>query len=150
MNIDALKKLLGDVVEEKLREVLPAILDEYFASGVDVNPKKKVDDSIKSEIRQRFNEAQKSSVRGESLVTQPDANKPPVQYVKNNPILNQILNETVVRIKQEGQMVSGAPSTMTTEAPSVLDRVESVPKVVADALTRDYSQLFKLSKTKRG
>ena len=70
-----------------------------------------------------------------------------IQYVKNA-VLNDILNETVVKIKQDGQIVSGGPSTMTTSAPSVLDKIEDIPPVVADALTRDYSQLLKLSKAK--
>ena len=32
MNKDDFKKMIGESIEEKLKEILPSILDEYFTS----------------------------------------------------------------------------------------------------------------------
>jgi len=137
MNKDDFKKMIGESIEEKLKEILPSILDEYFTSMK--SPKS----SIVRENHPKQVVEQKTVVGNSEKV--PPTKK--IQYVKNA-VLNDILNETVVKIKQDGQIVSGGPSTMTTSAPSVLDKIEDIPPVVADALTRDYSQLLKLSKAK--
>lgn len=136
MNKDEFKKIIGESIEQKLRDILPSVLDEYFSS---MKPQHKGIEE--GNVRKQINDAPQQP--------RPAAQSPGPkrQYVKNA-VLNDILNETTVRIKQEGQMVSGGPTTMTTEAPSVLDNLENVPPVVASALTRDYSQLLKLSKTK--
>ena len=139
MNTEEFKKIIGESIERKLREILPSVLDEYFSG---MKPQSK--GIQEGNVRKQMNDVPQQP-RPAPPAAQPTGQKR--QYVKNA-VLNDILNETTVRIKQEGQMVTGAPSTMTTDAPSVLDNVESVPPVVAAALTRDYSQLLKLSKTK--
>jgi len=139
MNTEEFKKIIGESIERKLREILPSVLDEYF-SGMKPHSK----GIQEGNVRKQMNDVPQQP-RPAPPAAQPTGQKR--QYVKNA-VLNDILNETTVRIKQEGQMVAGAPSTMTTDAPSVLDNVESAPPVVAAALTRDYSQLLKLSKTK--
>lgn len=139
MNMDEFKKIIGESIDSKLREILPSVLDEYFSG---MKPQSK--GIQEGNVRKQMNDAPKQSRPAPPAAQSP---APKRQYVKNT-VLNDILNETTVRIKQEGQMVSGGPSTMTTESPSVLDNMENVPKSVATALTRDYSQLLKLSKSK--
>jgi hypothetical protein len=61
----------------------------------------------------------------------------------NNPVLNQVLNETV----------GGIPLEETASTPTAIDVIKSIPKealnenkevaAVANALTRDYSKLLK-------
>jgi hypothetical protein len=140
MNREDFKKIIGESIESKLRDVLPSILDEYFTSI-----KKPVPQTISEGPRRNMNE---SPSLARTAPTEPQQPKKKIQYVKDNSVLNDILNETVVRLKQDGQIVSGGPSTSAAGAPSVLDRISEVPPVVAEALTRDYSQLLKLSKTK--
>jgi hypothetical protein len=65
-----------------------------------------------------------------------------------NPLLNQVLNETV----------GGIPTEEQTSTPSAIDVIKTLPKealnenkevaAVANALTRDYSKLIKAADAK--
>lgn len=135
MNKDDFKKLIEESVEKKIRDVLPMVLDEYFTSIKSDQKPKSVEKPIKKEVSERVLPS-----------TTPEIKREKKTYVKD-PVINDILNETVVKIKQDGAgMVSGAPDKMS--APSVLDKIDEVPPTVQTALTRDYSQLLKLSMTK--
>lgn len=127
MNRDEFNKIISEAVERQLRQVLPEVLDEYFTGN------------IKNKSPQKTVQKQISETKRVAPVVQAEPAEVKRQYVKN-PILNQILNETVVKIPQEGPLAS---SNQT--GPSIMDNVESVPPTVAAALTKDYSQLLKLS-----
>jgi polyribonucleotide nucleotidyltransferase len=135
MNKDDFKKLIEESIEKKIRDVLPKVLDEYFTSIKSEQKPKSVEKSIKKEVSERV-----------VSPTSPEVKREKKTYVKD-PVLNDILNETVVKIKQDGSgVVSGAPEKMASS--SVLDKIDEVPPTVQTALTRDYSQLLKLSMTK--
>jgi hypothetical protein len=130
MNKSELKLLIEESVESKLKTLIPKILDEYFSGKITTTKEP---------------DARKKPTVQESVPATPKEKK---TYVKN-PLINDILNETVVKLRPEAG-VSPVSSGMSPagSSSSVLDKIEELPPKVADVLTRDYSQLLKLSKTK--
>lgn len=139
MNKDEFKKIISESIEDKLREILPSVLDEYF-TGTRVSKAVTITEGARR---------QTNVVPTTQRPTPPPAAAPKKQYVKNS-VLNDILNETVIKSIPGGPSVAGAPTPAFSEntGPSIMDKIDTVPKSVADALTRDYSQVLKLSATK--
>jgi hypothetical protein len=132
MNKEEFKKIISESIEDKLREILPSVLDEYF-TGTRVS--KPV--AITEGARRQTNTAPTTQ-----RPVPTSAAVPKKQYVKNT-VLNDILNETVIKSIPEG------PAAFSENTgPSIMDKIDSVPKSVADALTRDYSKVLKLSAAK--
>jgi len=140
MNRNELQLIIENAVEKKLRQLLPELIKESLTQDGTVK-------SVKSPTKETIAETVKRTV---STTKTSDR-----QFCKD-PVLNSILKETVVKIKPDPtspQVASGlAPKTN-----SILDKIEVLSentnvsgaealKPVANALTRDYSQLLKKSK----
>ena len=133
MKKNELVDIIRTLVKEEVHNALPQLLMEVLAeklTGQEVltekvveAPKRKINVGLESPIKQ-------ASVQ------------PPKMFTKN-PVLNQVLNETIGGVPQEEE----ASSTST------LDVIKTLPKevlaenkevaAVANALTRDYSKLMK-------
>jgi len=124
MNTESFRKIIRETVNEELKTVLPQILNEFFS--------KKPSTSTTNEGNL------KKILDGSKNISESNKNVTKKTYIKNNPILNDILNETVVRIPNETEMSSIGNST-----PSVLDNTENLPDAVSAALTKNYSSLLK-------
>lgn len=139
MKKNELVDIIRTLVKEEVHNALPQLLMEVLAeklTGQEVltekvaeAPKRKINVSLESPIKQ-------TPVQSPKIFTK-------------NPILNQVLNETVGGVPQE-KIESAAPST--------LDVIKTLPKevlaenkevaAVANALTRDYSKLIKVADAK--
>lgn len=124
MNTEAFKKIIRETVNEELKTVLPQILNEFFSKKPSIST---------------TNEGNlKKILDGSKNISESNKNVAKKTYIKNNPVLNDILNETVVRIPNESEM-----SSMVNSTPSILDNTENLPEVVSSALTKNYSSLLK-------
>lgn len=136
MKIEALKELIRQEVRSIVKEEVKNCLFEAF-SGNDQKVITHTPSSYKSSVMESAEE---------ETVTQPQPTKKFVKYT-NNPVLNQILNETTGGVPQEG----GLASMMGMSQPSIQDHLtESVVaaspepvKAVSQALNRDYRALLK-------
>lgn len=122
MKPEDFKKIIRDSVNEELRSLLPEILKEFFENRTDSHV---VKTPTVPKIRQ-------------TLPVQSPATKTSIQFTKNK-ALNDILNETVVRIPPEGTGMSidgSAPSV--TESPNL-------PGNLSEVFSRNYSSVLKKS-----
>jgi len=135
MKIEALKELIRQEVRSIVKEEVRNCLFEAFS-----NPNQKmVTDSHSS-----YKSAVMETVEEEPVQSQ--STKKFVKYT-NNPVLNQILNETTGGVPQEGGLASmmGAsqPSIQDHLTESVVSNAPEPVKVVSQAITRDYRALLK-------
>lgn len=146
MKLDALKEYIRQEVRNAVREEVKNCLFEAFSK-----------DSF-STIDQRVSSTNTtlSSLVEETVeqsVEQPQTKKKFVKYT-NNPVLNQILNETSGGVPQEGGLAgimgSGEPSVVDKLNESVIEKAPEPVKAVAQAVTRDYRALLKAVDKKRG
>jgi|TARA_R110001592_G_scaffold31378_2_gene110612 hypothetical protein len=83
-------------------------------------------------------EQTKSSLRDQIMGSQPIKQRPPQNFTSNSS-LNDLLNETA----------QGDTNTQTATAPSIMEAA-NMPAPVAEAVTRDYSDLMKAITKKKG
>jgi len=141
MKLEALKEYIRQEVRNIVREEVKNCLSEAFSK-----------DSF-SKIDQRVSSTSLSNLVEESVEPTPTQSKKKFVKYTNNPVLNQILNETSGGVPQEG----GLSSMMAVNTPSVVDKLnesvmETAPepvKAVAQAVTRDYRALLKAVDKKR-
>ncbi len=139
MKKNELVDIIRTLVKEEVHNALPQLLMEVLAeklTGQEVltekvveAPKRKVNVGLEAPIKQAPVQA-------------------PKMFTKN-PILNQVLNETIGGVPQEKE---------ESAAPSTLDVIKTLPRevlaenkevaAVANALTRDYSKLIKAADAK--
>lgn len=141
MKKSELVEIIRTVVKEEIETSLPQYLKEVLAESlVGQASTKKVVESVQSPVAVKPSQPRKPvSVGLDAPIKQAPAQAP--KLFTNNPILNQVLNETV----------GGVPLEEST--PSAIDTLQSLPKevlsenkevaAVANALTRDYSKLLK-------
>lgn len=141
MNKKELVEIIRTVVKEEINNSLPQYLMEVLAERIVSNQ------PVISETKQEPSRRAPEVVKRKPMVDfDMPVKQPPIQTPKtysSNPILNQILNETV----------GGVPLEETVTAPSAIDTLKSLPPqvlnenkevaAVANAMTRDYSQLLK-------
>ena len=124
MKTDDFKNILRNTVNEELRKVLPELLNEYFNK------------SDKSAVADRKSQTIQIPTQQPSTIIDKTVKKELRQYVKN-PILNQILNETVVKIPTDGSVVSSGQYTH-----SAVDSTE-IPQSLSNVFNKNYSTLLK-------
>ena len=124
MKTDDFKNILRNTVNEELRKVLPELLNEYFNK------------SDKSTVSDRKSQTIPIPTQQPSTIIDKTVKKELRQYVKN-PILNQILNETVVKIPTDGSVVSSGQYTQ-----SAVDSTE-IPQSLSNVFNKNYSTLLK-------
>ena len=83
-------------------------------------------------------EQTKSSLRDQIMGSQPIKQRPPQNFTSNSS-LNDLLNETA----------QGDTNTQTATAPNIMETA-NMPAPVAEAVTRDYSDLMKAINKKKG
>jgi hypothetical protein len=138
MKKNELIEIIRTLVKEEVHNTLPQLLMEVLAeklTGQEVLTEKVVE-APKRKVNVGF----------EAPIKQAPAQAPKI-FTKN-PILNQVLNETV----------GGVPQEAESSTQSTLDVIKTIPKemlnenkevaAVANALTRDYSKLIKAADEK--
>lgn len=138
MKKNELIEIIRTLVKEEVHNTLPQLLMEVLAEKL----------TGQEMLTEKVAEAPKRKVHVdlESPVKQAPVQAP--KMFSKNPILNQILNETV----------GGIPQEADTSSSSTLDIIKTIPKemlnenkevaAVANALTRDYSKLIKAADAK--
>lgn len=144
MKLDALKEYIRQEVRNAVREEVKNCLFEAFSKDSSSKLDQRVSSvtSLASLVEENV----------EQPVEQPQSKKKFVKYT-NNPVLNQILNETSGGVPQEGglasMMGSGEPSVVDKLNESVIEKAPEPVKAVAQAVTRDYRALLKAVDKKR-
>lgn len=155
MKIEVLKEFIKKTVQQEVRNVIQAELKlqlaEIFSKEVKQSRKKSTDSDLEQQILKELETMNESSTLAEEV-------KPVKKFVKytNNPLLNDILNQTTGGVPQEGGMVSmmggyggGASQEVITEAKAPENAPEPV-KSVYSAMNRDYRSLMKAVSKKKG
>lgn len=127
-----LKNLIKEAVREELRSYLPKLISELGTKQINEKPTDIVEETKKSLLKVRKTET-----------------KPLKSFSKNHAI-NQILNETVGGIPQEGSMVSSGQEVSFSDTNGNQVDVNALPDHLSSALTRNYTDVMKLVDKKRG
>jgi hypothetical protein len=105
---------------------------------------KSLKEDLRSELKPtivehtEISETTKNSLRDQIMGNEPIKQRKPQNFASNG-TLNDLLNETA----------QGDTNTRTAMAPSVME-TENIPEPVANAITRDYSDLMKAINKKKG
>lgn len=139
MKKQELVEIIRTLVKEEVNNALPQLLMEVLAE-------KMVENSNSILESKKVESTPQPVRRSPSVSFETPVKQAPVQTPRTfstNPILNQVLNETV----------GGIPQEESASTPSAIDALKSLPKevlsenkevaAVASAMTRDYSQLLK-------
>ena len=139
MKKNELVDIIRTLVKEEVHNALPQILMEVLAEKMTENSaaileSKKQQEQIPTR-KPNFNVDVEAPVKKQPA--------PAPKMFTKNPLLNQVLNETV----------GGVPLEESCPTPSAIDVIKTLPKealnenkevaAVANALTRDYSKLLK-------
>ena len=112
-------------LKEDLRDELKPTITEHTERLVEV-PNTPIPETAKTSLREKI------------MGTAPVKQRPTQNYTSNSS-LNDLLNETAM----------GDTNTQSAMAPSVMETA-NMPAPVAEAVTRDYSELMKAIKEKKG
>jgi hypothetical protein len=142
MKKSELVEIIRTVVKEEVNNALPQLLMEVLAEKITQNSGA----LLESQKNTQQPMEQVAPRRAPSVGLEGNLKQPPVQAPRtftSNPILNQVLNETV----------GGVPLETEVTTPTAIDTLKNLPKqvlnenkevaAVANAMTRDYSQLLK-------
>ena len=150
MKIEVLKEFIKKTVQQEVRNELKIQLAEIFSKEVIKAKKKSSDSDLEQQILNELETMNESTVVEEPV-------KSVKKFVKysNNPMLNEILNQTTGGVPQEGSMVSmmggygGNNQDVITET-KVPENAPAPVKGVYSAMNRDYRSLMKAVNNKRG
>ena len=150
MKIEVLKEFIKKTVQQEVRNELKIQLAEIFSKEVIKAKKKSSDSDLEQQILNELETMNESTVVEEPV-------KSVKKFVKysNNPMLNEILNQTTGGVPQEGSMVSmmggygGNNQEVITET-KVPENAPAPVKGVYSAMNRDYRSLMKAVNNKRG
>jgi len=150
MKIEVLKEFIKKTVQQEVRNELKIQLAEIFSKEVIKAKKKSSDSDLEQQILNELETMNESTVVEEPV-------KSVKKFVKysNNPMLNEILNQTTGGVPQEGSMVSmmggygGNNQEVITET-KIPENVPAPVKGVYSAMNRDYRSLMKAVNNKRG
>jgi hypothetical protein len=136
-----LVEIIRTLVKEEVNNALPQLLMEVLAEKITQNSSALLETNKPTSVPQAIAKRPAVNVGFETPIKQPPVQAP--KTFTSNPILNQVLNETV----------GGVPLEESVSAPSAIDTLQSLPKqvlaenkevaAVATAMTRNYSQLLK-------
>ena len=150
MKIEVLKEFIKKTVQQEVRNELKIQLAEIFSKEVIKAKKKSSDSDLEQQILSELETMNESTVVEEPV-------KSVKKFVKysNNPMLNEILNQTTGGVPQEGSMVSmmggygGNNQEVITET-KIPENAPAPVKGVYSAMNRDYRSLMKAVNNKRG
>lgn len=148
MKIEVLKEYIKQTVRDEIKNVLREEL-KYQLAEILLN-------NTSSSSKPTQKSTTLSSLTENETVQTPTESKPKkiVKYT-DNPVLNEVLNQTVCAIPQEGQMVgllgNGFSNTQTEQINEIKlpDNAPEPVKTVVSAMTRDYRALMKAVDKKR-
>ena len=150
MKIEVLKEFIKKTVQQEVRNELKIQLAEIFSKEVIKAKKKSSDSDLEQQILSELETMNESTVVEEPVKSE----KKFVKY-SNNPMLNEILNQTTGGVPQEGSMVSmmggygGNNQEVITET-NIPENAPAPVKGVYSAMNRDYRSLMKAVNNKRG
>jgi len=143
MKKNELVDIIRTIVKEEVHNALPQLLMEVLAEKMTENSATILESNKTPTTKQKspnFNVGLEEPLKKQPI-------QAPKMFTKN-PLLNQVLNETV----------GGVPTEEQTSTPSAIDVIKTLPKealnenkevaAVANALTRDYSKLIKAADAK--
>jgi len=150
MKIEVLKEFIKKTVQQEVRNELKIQLAEIFSKEVIKAKKKSSESDLEQQILSELETMNESTVVEEPV-------KSVKKFVKysNNPMLNEILNQTTGGVPQEGSMVSmmggygGNNQEVITET-NIPENAPAPVKGVYSAMNRDYRSLMKAVNNKRG
>ena len=150
MKIEVLKEFIKKTVQQEVRNELKIQLAEIFSKEVIKAKKKSSESDLEQQILSELETMNESTVVEEPV-------KSAKKFVKysNNPMLNEILNQTTGGVPQEGRMVSmmggygGNNQEVITET-NIPENAPAPVKGVYSAMNRDYRSLMKAVNNKRG
>jgi hypothetical protein len=154
MKIEVLKEFIKKTVQQEVRNVIQSEiklqLAEIFSKEVGQTKKKSSEPDLEQQILKEL------ETMGDVQVVEEEV-KPVKKFVKytNNPMLNDILNQTTGGVPQEGGLVSmmgglGGGSTQVITEAKVPENTPEPVKSVYSAMNRDYRSLMKAVNKKRG
>lgn len=154
MKIEVLKEFIKKTVQQEVRNVIHSEiklqLAEIFSKEVGQNKKKSSESDLEQQILKELETMDDVQVIEEEV-------KPVKKFVKytNNPMLNDILNQTTGGVPQEGGLVSmmgglGGESTQVIAEAKAPENAPEPVKSVYSAMNRDYRSLMKAVNKKRG
>lgn len=150
MKIEVLKEFIKKTVQQEVRNELKIQLAEIFSKEVIKAKKKSSDSDLEQQILSELETMNESTVVEEPV-------KSVKKFVKysNNPMLNEILNQTTGGVPQEGSMVSmmggyGSNNQEVITETKVPENAPAPVKGVYSAMNRDYRSLMKAVNNKRG
>lgn len=131
-------EIIRTLVKEEVHNTLPQLLMEVLAEKL----------TGQEVLTEKVAEAPKRKVNVglESPIKQAPAQAPKV-FTKN-PLLNQVLNETIGGLPQEAEMASTSTLDVIKTIPQEMLNENKDVAAVANALTRDYSKLIKAADEK--
>lgn len=133
MKKDELVEIIRTLVKEEIHNALPQLLMEVLAEKMTENS---------AAILENKTEKKQAPVS----ILKKSAPQPPKQYT-NNPVLNQVLNETVGGVPLEDTTTKSAIDVLNNLTPQQLNENKEVAGV-ANALNKDYRALLKAVDTK--
>jgi len=150
MKIEVLKEFIKKTVQQEVRNELKIQLAEIFSKEVIKAKKKSSESDLEQQILSELETMNESTVVEEPV-------KSVKKFVKysNNPMLNEILNQTTGGVPQEGSMVSmmggyGSNNQEVITETKVPENAPAPVKGVYSAMNRDYRSLMKAVNNKRG
>lgn len=154
MKIEVLKEFIKKTVQQEVRNVIQSEiklqLAEIFSKEVGQTKKKSSESDLEQQILKELETMDDVQVIEEEV-------KPVKKFVKytNNPMLNDILNQTTGGVPQEGGLVSmmgglGGGSTQVIAEAKAPENAPEPVKSVYSAMNRDYRSLMKAVNKKRG
>ena len=134
MKKSELIKIIRVAVREELKSTLPSIIDEMTTRGTTSTKSDNTD--IVEVAKQKIKTIRKSK---------------PIKNYSKNVAINEILNETVGGIPQEGSLVSSSEEiNKFTDINGQQVDINALPDHLSSALTRNYSDVLKLVDKKKG
>ena len=141
MKSNELKEIIRAVIREELDKTLPTLIPKVLTE-------------VLSGKQSNVIQSKESTVTTKTVVKESVQKPKEIKKYSSNPVLNEILNQTVVKIPNEGSMV-GLDSSFKSqafagmqmnesveEAPSVAPVTEEQGKVM-NVLNRDFRSLMK-------
>lgn len=135
MKKEQLTNLIREAVRVELKSFLPKLLKELNTTTDQPSNSTDIVEVTRKSL---------SKVRTDT----PPKSKKNYKTFSKNPAINDILNETVGGIPQEGGVSSGINEVKDFQGQTV--DVDALPDHVSTALTRDYSVVLKAVDKKRG
>ena len=135
MKKEQLTNLIREAVRVELKSFLPKLLKELNTTTDQPSNSTDIVEVTRKSL---------SKVRTDT----PPKSKKNYKTFSKNPAINDILNETVGGIPQEGGVSSGINEVKDFQGQTV--DVDALPDHVSTALTRDYSAVLKAVDKKRG